>query len=94
MKNGCITLVVFVVLYYLVAYFICSIDPEQTYTWNSGIWHGIFWIPNLIMSLFSDAVYFKAPLCTTGYTICFYATIVISSIISSVINSVLNGMNK
>ena len=90
MKKGCIAIIVVVFLYYLAAYFFCHINSGVTYTWYSGIWHGIFWFPNLVMSLFSDSIYFKAPLCTTGYSICFYVTIVFCSILGSGINSAIS----
>lgn len=48
---------------------ICNINPDITYTWYSGIWHGIFVIPHWIVSWFSDDVYCKAPNSTTAYSI-------------------------
>lgn len=94
MKKGCITIIVFAVLYYLIAYFFCRINPDVTYSWYSGIWHGIFWVPNLIMSLFSDSIYMKAHLCTIGYNVCYYATIIVVSIVGSIINNVMSEMNN
>lgn len=88
MKTGCIIAIIAVVAYCLAAYFFCSINPEETYTWYSGLWHGLFWIPNLMMSLFSDSIYFKAPNCTTMYTILYYMSLIISSIIVSVLKNV------
>lgn len=46
---------------------ICSISPNKTYKWYSGIWHGIFVIPNWILSWFFDGIYCKAPLRTSAY---------------------------
>ncbi len=46
---------------------ICYINPEKTYTWYSGIWHGIFVIPNWVMTWFADDIYCKAPLRTAAY---------------------------
>lgn len=46
---------------------ICYITADKTYTWYSGIWHGIFVIPNWIVSWFSDDIYCKAPNTTTAY---------------------------
>lgn len=48
---------------------ICNIIPNKTYTWSSGIWHGLFGIPNWILSWFSDNTYYKAPNSTTAYSI-------------------------
>jgi len=94
MKTSCIVSIVIIAAYYAAAYFFCSIDPERTYTWWSGIWHGIFWFPNLIMSLFSDSIYAKAPNCTTWYTIFYFVTIVASSIISSIFKGVFDTMQE
>ncbi len=48
---------------------ICYINPDKTYTWYSGIWHGIFVIPHWVVSWFSDDIYCKAPYSTIGYSI-------------------------
>lgn len=48
---------------------ICYINPDKTYTWYSGIWHGIFVIPHWVVSWFSDDIYCKAPNSTTAYSI-------------------------
>ena len=48
---------------------ICHISPDKTYTWYSGLWHGIFVIPHWIVSWFSDDIYCKAPNSTTTYTV-------------------------
>lgn len=46
-----------------------NINPEKTYSWYHGIWHGIFIIPNWIVSLFSEHVFVKAPKSTTAYSV-------------------------
>jgi hypothetical protein len=48
---------------------ICYINPDKTYTWGSGIWHGLFVIPHWIVSWFSDDMYCKAPTTTIAYSI-------------------------
>ncbi len=48
---------------------ICDINPDKTYKWYSGILHGIFVIPNWVVSLFSNDIYCKAPNSTTAYSI-------------------------
>ena len=48
---------------------ICYINPDKTYTWYSGIWHGIFVIPHWVVSWFSNDIYCKAPNSTTAYSI-------------------------
>ena len=93
MKKSCLMIFVFAIIYYVAAYFLCPIDSERTYTWYSGIWHGIFWFPNLVMSIYSDSIHFKAPNCTTGYNIWFYITIVLSSILGNFVKSVTDALN-
>ena len=88
MKTGCIITIVAVAAYYFAAYFFCSINPNETYTWYSGIWHGIFWFPNAIMSLFSDSIYVKAPNCTTWYTVFYFLSVIGSSLLGSIVRNV------
>lgn len=92
MKSSCIVTIIVVVAYYATAYFFCAINPEKMYTWYSGIWHGIFWFPNLIMSLFSDSIHAKAPNCTTWYTVFYFATIIVTSLLSSIFRGVIDTM--
>jgi len=48
----------------------CHINPSVEYDWYYGIWHGIFIIPNWVMSLMSDkSILCQAPAHTTSYTI-------------------------
>lgn len=63
-----IKLTIVVLFMILIGWFLCDIDPDKTYTWYSGIWHGLFFIPNLIRSWFTDALY-KAETYTTAYNI-------------------------
>ena len=56
------------------AQYFCKIDPIRTYDWISGIWHGIFFIPNFILSIFGDTLY-KAAYYTTGYNITWWIMI-------------------
>ena len=59
----------------LFAHWVCNIDPFETYSWYSGIWHGTFFIPNLVRSWFGDTLY-KAELYTTGYNVFWWLTVV------------------
>ncbi len=78
-----------IAVFYLAAYFLCCISPEETYSWYSGIWHGLFLFPNAIMSLFSDSIYAKAPNGTTAYYVFFYVTIlVVYVLVPTIKNSV------
>lgn len=53
----------------VLAIWLCDIEPYKTYTWYSGIWQGLFCIPNWIRSLFYDDVLCKANTYTAGYNI-------------------------
>lgn len=59
---------------------LCDINPDKYYTWYSGIWHGIFFVPNFIRSLFFHAEY-KAVDYSTGYNV-FYWIFAIGSTFS------------
>lgn len=79
MKNflGCLGTIVGVVLFIAIglgitcaiAAWLCDIEPNKTYTWYSGMWHGLFCIPNWIRSLFYSDVLCKANNYTTAYNI-------------------------
>jgi hypothetical protein len=55
---------------------ICYIEPYKTYTWYSGIWHGLFVIPHWVVSWFSEGIYCKAPNSTTAYSIWWWITLI------------------
>ena len=59
------------------AWWICDIDPAKEYTWYSGIWQGLFFVPNLIRSWFGDALY-KAESYTTAYNIFYWIFSILS----------------
>jgi hypothetical protein len=59
---------------------IAYINPEKTYNWYSGIWHGIFVIPHWIVSWFSDEIYCKAPNSTIAYSICWWITFIFTGL--------------
>lgn len=50
------------------AWLLCDINPMKTYSWYAGIWHGLFFVPNFILSLFTDTLY-KANSSTTMYNV-------------------------
>jgi hypothetical protein len=57
---------------------ICFIEIDNHYTWYSGIWHGIFVLPNWVLSWFLDGVYCKAKLYSTGYNIWWWISMIFS----------------
>ena len=57
---------------------ICDIDPDKTYSWYSGIWHGLFFVQNSICGLFTDNIS-KANHYTTAYNVLWWITTVINT---------------
>ena len=50
---------------------LCDINPEKEYTWYSGIWHGMFFVVNLVRSWFTNALY-KAEIYTATYNVFYW----------------------
>ena len=44
-----------------------DISPDETYIWYSGIWHGIFFLPNWMWNGFNDDILYKANYYTPAY---------------------------
>ena len=61
----------------LIASWFCNINPEKTYSWLGGIWHGLFFIPNLIRSWFTEAL-FKAEYYTASYNVFWWVFTILS----------------
>ena len=82
MKNllGCLSIVICfaipVAITCALAAWRCDIEPDKTYTWYSGIWHGLFCIPNWIRSFFYSDVLCKANYYTTGYNVWWWITFI------------------
>jgi len=53
----------------LMAKFLCNINPHDSYSWISGIWHGLFFIPNYARGLLSPEILYKALDYTTMYNV-------------------------
>lgn len=74
---GCLFfLVVFIGFSTFIARWLCTIDPEEYYVWYEGIWHGLFVIPNWIMSWFYDDILCKAENYSTGYNVCWWIVLI------------------
>lgn len=58
---------------------LCDIDIEQTYTWYSGIWHGIFFVPNYVRYLIGDSPY-KAESYTAAYNVFYWIFSILSTL--------------
>ena len=66
-----------ILVYSFFGWLLCDIDPDKTYGWLSGIWHGLFFVCNFIRSWFSDAL-FKANEYTTAYDVFYWIFSIIS----------------
>ena len=59
-------IIITVLVYGLLGWLFCDIDPNKTYYWYSGIWHGLFFFINWIRHFFWDCE-FKAVHFTAAY---------------------------
>ncbi len=71
-------LLLVVAIWFVLARLFCNINTEEAMTWYNGIWHGLFFPENFIMSLFSNDVNFILNNSSGAYFFWF----IISSIIS------------
>lgn len=58
---------------------LCDIDVEKDYSWYSGIWHGLFFVPNFIRHLVWDTP-FKAEAYTAGYNFWYWVLSIVTTI--------------
>lgn len=63
----------------VVSCFLCDIDPNLTYSWYAGIWHGLFFLPNWMWSGFGDTLY-KAEYYTDAYNIFWWLFSILSTL--------------
>lgn len=66
-----------ILIYCFLGWLLCDINPNESYTWYSGIWHGMFFIPNLLRSIFTDAI-FKANSYTAAYNVWWWIFTILS----------------
>lgn len=64
----------------LLAMWICDIEPGVKYHWLSGIWHGIFVIPNFIRHVISHKVLMMADKGSEAYYIFFWIVTIATAI--------------
>lgn len=72
-------LIITILIYCFLGWLLCDIAPGESYSWYSGIWHGLFFVPNLLRSWFSDAI-FKAEIYTSAYNVFYWIFAVLSVI--------------
>ena len=65
--GGCLPLIELVISMGI-SYIFCDISPDVTYTWYSGIWHGLFFLPNWMWNGFKETLY-KAEDYTNAYNV-------------------------
>lgn len=61
----------------VVAQWLCTIHSGESYGWLSGVWHGCCFIPNWILSLFSDRL-LKAEVYTPAYNVWWWIFVIVS----------------
>ena len=76
--GGCLPLIELVASM-AVSYFFCDIDPDVTYSWYAGIWHGLFFLPNWMWNGFGDKLY-KAEYYTDAYNIFWWLFSILSTL--------------
>ncbi len=74
-----IRIITYILICMFFGWLLCDIEPSKEYSWYSGIWHGLFFIPNWIRSWFGDALY-KAENYTTAYNISWWIFTILSTI--------------
>ncbi len=74
------------------AMWVCDIEPGEKYRWASGIWHGIFVVPNFIRHIISHNVRFMADNGTEAYYI-FFWLITIATVITLAMQ-IVNNLKK
>ena len=74
-----IRLIIKIIVFCLFGWILCDIAPETEYTWYFGIWHGLYFVPNLVRSLFADALY-MAEIYTTAYIVFYWVSSIVSII--------------
>ena len=72
-------ILIMILVYSFLGWLLCDIDPNDTYYWYSGIWHGLFFICNWVRSWFGDALY-KAESYTTAYNVFYWIFSIISTV--------------
>ncbi|MBP3511799.1 MAG: hypothetical protein J6K19_07175 [Prevotella sp.] len=55
-----------------IAWLICNIDVTDSYSWISGLFHGVFIVPNFVRHLFNEDILYFAEYHTTAYTIFYW----------------------
>lgn len=69
-----------IIVYSVLGWLLCDIEPGHEYGWLAGIWHGMFFVANWIRSWFGDALY-RADTYTGAYMV-FYWIFAIGSVFS------------
>lgn len=72
-------MIIRILIYIFLGWLLCDIKPAEEYSWYSGIWHGTFFVINLVRSWFSDALY-KAEIYTSAYNVFFWIFSILSVI--------------
>ena len=64
-------IIITIIVYCFFGWLLCDIEPGKEYTWYSGIWHGMFFVVNLVRSWFTNSLY-KAEIYTPSYNVFYW----------------------
>ena len=66
----------------ILACLLCNIQAGENYSWLSGIWHGMFFIPNLLQHMVDSDVLYKATNYTMRYNFCWWIVSIVETIMT------------
>lgn len=72
-------IVITILVYGFLGWLLCDINPNETYYWYSGIWHGLFFFVNWVRHFFWDCE-FKAEHFTTAYNVFYWIFSIMSTL--------------
>lgn len=82
--NFCLAIIMAIGLEIGIAWLICNINAYDSYSWLSGIFHGLFIVPNFIRHLFNEDILYFAEIHTTAYTIFYWLTAIFITILPQI----------
>ena len=66
----------------ILACLLCNIHESETYSWLSGIWHGMFFVPNYLRHIVDSDVLYKAVNYTVMYNVYWWIISVMETIMT------------
>lgn len=82
--NFCLVIAIAIGLEIGIAWLICNINAYDSYSWFSGIFHGLFIVPNFIRHMFNEDILYFAETHTTAYTIFYWLTAIFITLLPQI----------